>query len=81
MRKYLLDSNAVNAVANSHQPLLSRAQEAKRRGYRVGTCEPVVAELYYGLELSASPVRSRALIEEALRSISCWPLDRDAAKE
>ena len=81
MRKYLLDSNAVNAFVNGHEPLAGRARVARRTGVvRVGTCEPIVAELYYGLEHSGSRDENAARLERGLRLIRCWPFDRRAAR-
>jgi predicted nucleic acid-binding protein len=53
MKRFLLDSNAVNDFINHREPLARRSREARQRGDRLGTCEPVVAELFYGLEFSS----------------------------
>ena len=81
MTRYLLDSNALNALINNHAVLVSRAEEARARGSRLGTCEPVIAELYYGFEFSKSRDANIARLEKGLRLIRVWPFDRAAAKE
>lgn len=81
MTRYLFDSSAVNAFVNHDPALMARATEARRRGDRLGTCEPVVAGLYHGLELSASRDANMVRLDGALRLIRCWPFDRAAAKE
>lgn len=54
MRRYLLDSNAVSALVDHRGNVPERVREARLRGARIGTCEPVVAELFYGLEFGSS---------------------------
>ncbi len=81
MRRYLLDSNAVNALIDRREPLADRASEARQRGDRIGTCEPVVAELFYGLEFSVSRDENIARLERGLSQIRSWPFDRIAARE
>jgi tRNA(fMet)-specific endonuclease VapC len=80
MRRYLLDSNAVNAFVNGHEPLSTRVRSARLAGARVGTCEPIVAEMYFGLRLSKSPDENVAHFERELRYLRCWPFDRAAAR-
>jgi tRNA(fMet)-specific endonuclease VapC len=81
MTRYLLDSNAVNDLVNGRASHVGRAEAARRRGHRIGTCEPVVAELRYGLELSASRDANMARLERGLKLLRCWPFDRPAAHE
>jgi tRNA(fMet)-specific endonuclease VapC len=55
-------------------------REARTRGARIGTCEPVVAELFYGLEFSASRDENVLRLRRGLKKIKCWPFDRAAAE-
>ena len=80
VKRYLLDSNALNPYIDRREPLASRVKDAIRRGCRIGTCEPVVAEMLAGLELSAKPQANIARLNSALANIACWPLDRAAAQ-
>lgn len=80
MRRYLLDSNAVNAYANGHEPFKMRMESARLAGARIGTCEPIVAELYFGLQLSNAPDKNVERLDRSLRLIRCWPFDRAAAR-
>ena len=80
MRRFLLDSNALNAFVDRREPLSRRAGDARARGSRIGTCEPVIAEMYTGLEFSASRELNLARLERALSGIRCWPFDRRAAR-
>lgn len=81
MNRYLLDSNGVNAFVNHHAPFAQRLRIVRERGDRIGTCEPVIAELYYGLEFSASREENTILLERGLTQIRCWPFDRKAAQQ
>ena len=81
MRRYLLDSNAVNAFVDHRGSVPERVREARLRGDRIGTCEPVVAELFYGLEFSSSRKENLVRLERGLSRIRSWPFDRAAARE
>jgi tRNA(fMet)-specific endonuclease VapC len=80
MRKFLLDSNAVTSFINNRHPFIDRVETARREGGRIGTCEPVVAELLFGLELSASRETNLVRLRRGLCHLSCWPLDRAASE-
>ena len=81
MKRFLLDSNAVNAFINRHEPFSRCVREARERAHKIGTCEPVIAELYYGLEFSATRAPNLVRLERALSEIRCWPFDRQAARQ
>jgi len=81
MRRYLLDANALNLFVDHRQPFMQRMREARQRGDRIGTCEPVVAEMFYGLEFSASRAENMVRLERGLSQIRSWPFDRAAARE
>jgi tRNA(fMet)-specific endonuclease VapC len=79
LRRYLFDSNAVNAWSERHQPLFTRAQAAVSRGDRLGTCEPIIMELHYGLAFSASREATTIRLNRALAQLTSWPFDRVAS--
>jgi tRNA(fMet)-specific endonuclease VapC len=81
MRRYLLDSNAVNAFIDHREPLFGRVREARLRGDRIGTCEPVIAELFYGLEFSSSRDVNIERLNRGLTQLKSWPFDRSAARQ
>ncbi len=54
MKRYLLDTNAVGDFLNHRHGIPQRVHDARTRGIVLGTCEPVVAELYFGVENSAT---------------------------
>jgi tRNA(fMet)-specific endonuclease VapC len=80
VKRYLLDSNALTSFINHREPLAQHVRNAKQRACRIGTCEPVVAEMFYGLELSASREKNLVRLQRGLNLISCWPLDRAASE-
>lgn len=80
MKRYLLDSNAITALINRDEAVSTRTQSARLRGDRIGTCEPVIAELYFGLEFSASRDVNLIRLDRALAYLTSWPFDRAAAR-
>lgn len=80
MKRYLLDSNAITSFVNHREPFTTRLCEVRLQGSKIGTCEPVIAELFYGIELSASRDENKVRLQRALRRIICWPLDRNASQ-
>ena len=77
----LLDTGMMGDFINHRRGVDDRVREARRRGARIGTCMPVVGELFFGIELSASREENRKRLQRALSRILCWPFDRQAAEE
>src|SRR5262249_2425151 len=55
-----------------------KVREARRRGSRIGTCMPVVADLFYGVEFSSTRDENLRRLRRALSRIICWPFNRAA---
>ncbi len=49
------------------------------RGNRIGIAVPVLAELYFGIELSASREKNLQRLHVALPTLSVWPFTEEAA--
>jgi tRNA(fMet)-specific endonuclease VapC len=81
MKRYLLDTNAVSDLINHRHAIPARVREARVRGVVIGTCEPVVAELFFGVENSETRDENRRRLRHGLRRLRCWPLDRRASEE
>jgi C4-dicarboxylate transporter, DctM subunit len=81
MRRYLLDTNAVGDWMNRRYGVDVRVREARLRGDVIGTCEPVVAELYFGVENSATRDENLVRLRRALAGLKCWPLSRTVSQE
>jgi tRNA(fMet)-specific endonuclease VapC len=81
MIRYILDTNALSAFINHLHGVDVRVRDAKRRGNKIGTCVPVIGELFYGLELSTSRDINMKRARAALRQVTLWPFDLAAGKE
>lgn len=81
MRRYLLDTNLAGALIEKRGKTPDRVREARRQGARIGIGIPVLAELYYGVEFSASRDRNLERLHRALASLTIWPFDEKAAAE
>jgi tRNA(fMet)-specific endonuclease VapC len=81
MRRYLLDSGIVGDFIARRHGVAERVRQARKQGHRIGTAIPVVAELYYGAEYSASRERNMRELNRSLAGIVVWPFDRIAAEE
>jgi tRNA(fMet)-specific endonuclease VapC len=81
MRRYLLDTGIAGDYINRRHGVYERAREEVTRGNRIGIGVPVLAELYYGIELSASRERNLQRLSVALATLTVWPFTEDAAAE
>lgn len=80
MSRYLLDTGIAGHFINNRHGVRARVQEETRRGNRIGVCTPVLGELYFGAENSATRDRNRQLLIVALGSLRVWPFTNDAAE-
>jgi tRNA(fMet)-specific endonuclease VapC len=81
MRRFLLDTNTMGHFMNRRRGVDARARQARLDGAMLGTCFPVIGELFFGVENSASRDENRKRLLRALEQIRCWPFDRAAAEE
>jgi tRNA(fMet)-specific endonuclease VapC len=81
MRRYLLDTNMAGQLIEKRGKVPDRARQAKRNGDRVGIGMPVLAELYYGVEFSASREKNLRRLQRAKAGLTIWPFDENAAAE
>jgi len=81
MTRYLLDTNAVGDWMNRRYGVEVRVREARNSGAVIGTCEPVVAELFFGVEKSETRDDNLDRLQRALPGLKCWPLSRAASQE
>ena len=81
MKRYLLDTGIMGDFINHRHDVDVRVREERRHGARVGTCLPVVAELFYSAEFSASRDKNLKRIRRSLTGIVCWRFERPAAEE
>jgi tRNA(fMet)-specific endonuclease VapC len=81
MMRYLLDTNMVGHFIDHRRGADARVREARVRRFLIGTCMPVVAELFYGVKFSASREIIRPRLLRALSRTRCWPFDRESAEK
>jgi tRNA(fMet)-specific endonuclease VapC len=81
MRRFLLDTGAASDYINRRRGVFERAREEVARGNRIGIGIPVLAELLFGIELSASRERNLQRLHVALPTLKVWPFDERAAEE
>jgi tRNA(fMet)-specific endonuclease VapC len=81
MKRYLLDSNALTDFIDDRRGVKQRAEAVRRAGAKIGTCFPVLAETYSGLEGSTSRDRNIRLLKAGLVRLTLWPFDHAAAEE
>ena len=80
MTRYLLDTNMLSRFVNRRLGVDTKVRSTWTRGAVIGTM-PVVAELFYGLELIATCEINRPKLVRGLEQIRCWPFERSAAEE
>ena len=80
-RRYLLDTNALGDLCDRRHGVHLRVNEAVLSGAKIGTCPPVLGELFDGLEYSRTQQRNRALMERTLQKVIVWPYHIAEARE
>ncbi|MDB5306765.1 MAG: hypothetical protein JWO38_967 [Gemmataceae bacterium] len=81
MIRFLLDTGIAGHLINDRRGVRQRAQAEVRRGNRIGIGIPVLGELYFGVENSATRDRNRRLLLAALGHLTIWPFTEGAAAE
>jgi tRNA(fMet)-specific endonuclease VapC len=79
--RFLLDTNMMGHFINRRKGVDISVRDARLKGDVVGTCLPVVCELFFGVEYSATRDKNRKRLIRALTGVVCWPLDRKASEE
>lgn len=80
-RRYLLDTGIAGDFIYDRRGVVRKVADARLRGAVVGTCYPVVGELYFGAENSATRARNLIATRVGLSGLRTWPFDRAAAEE
>lgn len=81
MSRFLLDTGIMGHFINRRQGIDQRVHQERQTGAKIGTCVPVVGELFFGVEASQTRDVNRVRLVRALRGIRCWPYTREAAEE
>lgn len=80
MRRYLLDTGITGDFINLRRGVAERVDESRMRGDRIGTCWPVVGELWFGIEQSMTRELNRDRLIRGLSRIPKWPFEDEAAQ-
>ena len=81
MRRFLLDTGIMGDLINRRHGVAEMVEVARRPGDRVGTCWPVIGELWFGLEGSATRERNLKSLIRTVNELSKWPFEDEAAKQ
>jgi tRNA(fMet)-specific endonuclease VapC len=81
MKRYLLDTNAAGHYINRRRGVRERALDEVARGNRIGIGTPVLGELWFGVENSATRDRNVQRLLAAIRDWTIWPYESGAAQE
>jgi tRNA(fMet)-specific endonuclease VapC len=79
MKRFLFDSGIASDYVNRRHGVYERARSEVSNGSRIGICTPILAELRFGIELSASRDRNLDKLNRAMSSLTVWPLTEKAA--
>jgi len=80
VKKVLLDSGILNAYVTRRAYAFDRLVLLAKDGVRIGTCTPVIAEFYYGLEMSHTRDRNLEKLRRSLATLRIWSFDMEAAE-
>jgi tRNA(fMet)-specific endonuclease VapC len=81
MIRFLLDTGTAADYLNKRHGVFERARAESVNGNPVGIAVPVLAELAFGIEKSASRDKNMRLLRAALPTLRLWPFDLNAAFE
>lgn len=81
MRRFLLDTGIASDFIDRRHGVYERARQEAGQGNPIGIGIPVLAELVYGIEWSASRDRNMQRLRAALPAWKVWPFDQPASFE
>ena len=79
-RRFILDTNALGDLIHGRRGVEQRVKEVRRSGAVVGTCPPILAELFYGVEYSQTRDENWRLARIGIKGLTIWPFDLAAAE-
>src|SRR5688572_29097903 len=80
MTRFLLDTGSAADYIHRRRGVYERARKAVLNGDRLGIGLPVLAELWYGVELSSSRERNAERLRRVLSELIIWPLTEQGAE-
>jgi tRNA(fMet)-specific endonuclease VapC len=79
VRRFLLDTGIAGSYVSRDPTVLPRFKQEIAQGNHIGIGIPVLAELYYGIEFSASREKNLQRLRAVLPSLRVWPFNEEAA--
>jgi tRNA(fMet)-specific endonuclease VapC len=79
--RYLLDTGIAADLIFKREPVPQRVREIAEAGHVWGTCMPVLAELWFGVENSDNPEPNRKTLQQRIGRFRLWPFDAKAARK
>jgi tRNA(fMet)-specific endonuclease VapC len=81
VKRYLLDTGIAGDYLNRRHGVFEWARQEVASGNKIGISIPVLGELWYGVENSATRERNVALLRRNLSHWKIWPFTEAAAEE
>ncbi len=81
MTRFLLDTGIAADYLNRRHGVFERARDERAKGNPVGIAVPVLAELVFGIEKSATRDLNMKLLRAVLPTLRLWPFDHNTAFE
>ena len=79
-RRYLFDTNAMSDLIFHRRGIYERTIDVQKQGGKIGTCPPVIGELYFGAEASTSRERNLSALNLGIRGITILPYHIEEAE-
>jgi predicted nucleic acid-binding protein len=79
MHGFLLDTNHLSDTIRPVSVVRDRIQQQQRAGIRFRSCIPVLCEIEVGIQQAKYPSKYYRLLDQVLRVVRLWPLDRVVA--
>jgi tRNA(fMet)-specific endonuclease VapC len=81
MRRRLFDTGTAGDYVYRRRGVFERARKEVVQGNHIGICVPVLGELYFGIENSATHDRNLQRLRAALANLTIWPFTEAAARD
>jgi tRNA(fMet)-specific endonuclease VapC len=81
MSRYLLDTNALADFVFRRHGMQERVESARLAGHAIGTSLPALAELFAGVENSASREFNLPTLNRQIRLVRLWPFTLECSRE
>jgi tRNA(fMet)-specific endonuclease VapC len=77
---YMLDTNHLSKAVRTRSVVQRKIAELRAGGFKIGVCVPVLCEIEAGIQQIKRPDEYRRDVENLLRQVRIWPIDRLTAR-